>query len=97
MPYEYLQQLWRKHDPEVLGWLRQEAVEWRRDPEIMRIRRPTRPDKGRMLGYKAKQGIVRVRVCVRTGGAKKPRPATGRRATAMGSATFTRAISSPRL
>src|SRR5438309_702974 len=41
MPYEYLQQLWRKHDPELLGWLRQEAVEWRRDPVIMRIRRPT--------------------------------------------------------
>src|SRR2546425_3151817 len=72
MPYEYLQQLWRKHDPELLGWLRQEAVEWRRDPVIMRIRRPTRPDKARMLGYKAKQGIIMIRVRVRTGGARKP-------------------------
>jgi large subunit ribosomal protein L15e len=68
MPYEYLQQLWRKHDPELLGWLREEAVEWRRDPVIMRIHRPTRPDKARMLGYKAKQGIIMVRVRVRTGG-----------------------------
>src|SRR2546428_8421214 len=97
MPYECLQQLWRKHDPERLGWLRQEAVEWRRDPVIMRIRRPTRPDKGSLLGYKAKQGIIMVRVRVRTGGARKPRPASGRRQKALGSVKFTRAISFQRV
>ena len=97
MPYEYLQQLWRKHDPELLGWLREEAVEWRRDPVIMRIHRPTRPDKARMLGYKAKQGIIMVRVRVRTGGARKPRPSSGRRPKAMGSVKFTRAISSQKI
>ena len=93
MPYEYLQQIWRKHDPELLNWLRQAAIEWRRDPVIMRIHRPTRPDKARMMGYKAKQGIIIVRTRIRTGGARKPRPSSGRRQKAMGSAKFRRALS----
>jgi large subunit ribosomal protein L15e len=35
---------------------------------------PTRPDKARRLGYKAKQGYVVYRVRVRRGGRKKPLP-----------------------
>src|SRR2546426_12611165 len=97
MPYEYLQQLWRKHDPELLGWLRQEAVEWRRDPVIMGIRRPTGADKARMVGYKAKKGIIMVRVRVRTGGAKKPRPGSGRGPKGMGALKFHRGVSSQRV
>lgn len=97
MPYEYLQQLWRKHDPQLEGWLRQAAVEWRRDPVIMRVRRPTRPDKARMMGYKAKQGVVIVRVRIRTGGARKPRPSSGRRQKAMGVVKFRRALSLQRI
>ena len=36
--------------------------------------RPTRPDKARRLGYKAKQGYVIYRIRVRRGGRKRPVP-----------------------
>lgn len=36
--------------------------------------RPSRPDKARRLGYKAKQGYVIYRARVRRGGRKKPNP-----------------------
>jgi large subunit ribosomal protein L15e len=41
-------------------------------PAIHRATRPTRPDKARRLGYKAKQGYVIYRVRVRRGGRKRP-------------------------
>ena len=41
---------------------------------IHRASRPSRPDKARRLGYKAKQGYVIYRVRVRRGGRKKPAP-----------------------
>ena len=43
-------------------------------PAIHRASRPTRPDKARRLGYKAKQGFVIYRVRVRRGGRKRPNP-----------------------
>lgn len=39
-----------------------------------RASRPTRPDKARRLGYKARQGYVIYRVRVRRGGRKRPVP-----------------------
>jgi large subunit ribosomal protein L15e len=39
---------------------------------IHRASRPSRPDKARRLGYKAKQGYVIYRARVRRGGRKKP-------------------------
>jgi len=41
---------------------------------IHRASRPSRPDKARRLGYKAKQGYVIYRVRVRRGNRKKPVP-----------------------
>ena len=40
-------------------------------PAIVRVTRPSRPDKARRLGYKAKQGFVIFRVKVRAGGRKR--------------------------
>jgi large subunit ribosomal protein L15e len=48
--------------------------EYRQHPSIVRVTRPTRPDKARRLGYKAKQGYVVYRVRVRRGGRKRPVP-----------------------
>jgi large subunit ribosomal protein L15e len=41
---------------------------------IHRASRPSRPDKARRLGYKAKQGFVIYRIRVRRGGRKRPVP-----------------------
>ncbi|AAY80009.1 50S ribosomal protein L15e [Sulfolobus acidocaldarius] len=81
--YHYIEQTWQNKD-----WrrsiLRKRLIEWRRQPAITRIDRPTRLNRARALGYKAKQGFVMVRVRVRRGGLNKPRPNSGRRPKRMG-------------
>lgn len=48
--------------------------EYRQLNVIHRASRPSRPDKARRLGYKAKQGYLIYRVRVRRGNRKKPVP-----------------------
>src|SRR5437667_2172307 len=93
MAYSYVGEQWNKRSPEFRDWLRRSAVSWRKEPTVKRVLRPTRLDRARRLGYKAKPGIVVVRVRLRRGGARKPRPVSGRRQKAMGSSKFTRSIS----
>eukprot|EP00299_Pterocystis_sp_00344_P010607 c477_g1_i1.p2 GENE.c477_g1_i1~~c477_g1_i1.p2 ORF type:complete len:215 (-),score=31.41 c477_g1_i1:44-688(-) len=70
--YKYLQEIWRKKQSDVLRFLlRLRAWELRNLPRIHRATRPTRPDKARRLGYKAKQGFVIYRTRVRRGGRKR--------------------------
>ena len=64
--------------------MRQFAFEWRREPAILRVEKPTRIDRAKRLGYKAKQGFVVVRARIRRSGARKKRPTSGRRQKAMG-------------
>lgn len=52
--------------------LRVRAWEYRHLPAVHRASRPTRAEKARRLGYKAKQGFVIYRVRVRRGGRKRP-------------------------
>ncbi|HEX9239744.1 MAG TPA: 50S ribosomal protein L15e, partial [Candidatus Bathyarchaeia archaeon] len=93
MAYSHMEGWWRDGTPNFRDWLRRSAISWRREPVVKRILRPTKLVTARRLGYKAKPGIVMVRVRVRRGGARKPRPTSGRRQKAMGSSKFTRAIS----
>jgi len=64
------------------------AVEWRRQPAVFRIEKPTRLDRARKLGYKAKQGFVLARVRVGRSGFRKRRPTSGRRQKKMGVAKY---------
>jgi ribosomal protein L15E len=48
--------------------------EYRQLNVVHRASRPSRPDKARRLGYKAKQGYVIYRIRVRRGNRKKPVP-----------------------
>jgi large subunit ribosomal protein L15e len=71
--YKYLEELYKKKQSDVLRFLlRVRCWEYRNLPVIHRASRPTRPDKARRLGYKAKQGFVIYRVRVRRGGRKRP-------------------------
>lgn len=74
-----LAQIWRK--PKTgLGYLwKRKLVDYRRDLVITRLDKPTRLDRARSLGYRAKQGYVVVRVRVGKGVRKRPKPAGGRR------------------
>ncbi|KAJ4457259.1 putative 60S ribosomal protein L15 [Paratrimastix pyriformis] len=70
--YLYLQELWRKKQSDVMRFLlRVRCWEFRQLPVICRIAHPTRPDKARRLGYKAKEGVVLYRVRVRRGGRRR--------------------------
>merc|ERR1711990_477934 len=71
--YKYLEELYKRKQSDVLRFLlRIRAWEYRQLPKISRVTRPTRPDKARRLGYKAKQGYVIYRAAVRRGGRKRP-------------------------
>ena len=55
--YKYMQELYRKKQSDVLRFLlRVRTWQYRQLAAIHRASRPTRPDKARRLGYKAKQG-----------------------------------------
>ena len=64
--------------------LRDRVVEWRRQPAVVRLERPSRPIRARRLGYKAKQGVIVVRMRVGTGGMRRKRPRGGRRPKHLG-------------
>lgn len=71
--YKYLEEIWRKKQSDVMRFLlRVRCWEYRQTNSLVRLPRPTRPDKARRLGYKAKQGYVIYRVRVKRGGRKKP-------------------------
>jgi large subunit ribosomal protein L15e len=71
--YKYVEELWKRKQSDVLRFLlRVRAWEYRQLPSLVRLTGPSRPDKARRLGYKAKQGYVVYRVRVRRGGRKKP-------------------------
>ncbi|MEM0174291.1 MAG: 50S ribosomal protein L15e [Sulfolobaceae archaeon] len=80
--YHYIKETWKSEEEKRL--LRLKMIEWRREPTIVRIDKPTRLDRAREMGYKAKQGFIVVRVKVRKGGLNRPRPRSGRRPKRMG-------------
>ncbi|CAI9756410.1 unnamed protein product [Fraxinus pennsylvanica] len=54
--YTYVSELWKKKQSDVMRFLlRVRCWEYRQLPAVVRVVRPTRPDKARRLGYKAKQ------------------------------------------
>ncbi|MDJ0269405.1 MAG: 50S ribosomal protein L15e [Aigarchaeota archaeon] len=82
--YSVLQQMWRKRPEELRELMKKRLMKWRREKSIVRVERPLRIDRARQLGYRAKQGVVVLRVRVRKGGFQKPRPRAGRRPKAIG-------------
>lgn len=83
--YHYVAEAWRRpYDGDHGELMRARLIEWRKQPSILRVDKPTRLDRARSLGYKAKQGVIVVRVRVRKGGRRKPRPNKGRRPKRMG-------------
>jgi large subunit ribosomal protein L15e len=96
--HKYLTQTWSTRDKTNLErHFREVMIKWRREPTVHRVDVPTRLERARTLGYKAKQGYVVVRVRIRKGGARKPRPRSGRRQKALGVTRYTRALSLKRI
>ena len=89
MAYKYMAEEWAQPEKSFVEELmRQRLVQWRKQPTVLRIEHPTRLDRARKLGYKAKQGFVVARTKVRRGNLRKLRPRSGRRPKRMGVAKF---------
>jgi len=65
--YKALKETWKNKELKK-ELFKERLKEWRKQPAVMRIEKPTRLDRARTLGYKAKQGFIIVRVRVRKGG-----------------------------
>ena len=75
MSYKYIAKAWAKPDQSyVKDLLWQRLIKWRKQTAILRVQKPTRLDRARKLGYKAKQGFVVARVRITRGGLNRPRP-----------------------
>ncbi|MBT3691445.1 50S ribosomal protein L15e [Candidatus Woesearchaeota archaeon] len=77
--YKKLRNLWKSPEKSLM---RDRLIEWRRDPAILRIEKPTNISSARSIGYKAKEGFIMVRVRVIRGGRMRPQIKKGRRSKA---------------
>ncbi len=83
--YRYIGDAWKVPENSYVNELMWQRLQvWRREPAVLRIPRPTRLDRARSLGYKAKQGIIIARVRTWRGGRRISRPRGGRRTKHMG-------------
>ncbi len=74
--YQRLREAWKKPEKKTL---RERMVQWRKSEVLTKVEKPLRLDRARALGYKAKKGFVMIRIRVKRGGHKRPRPNKGRR------------------
>ena len=88
--YGYVKEAWKRPKDGEMGerhWER--MVEFRRGPSFVRVEHPTRLDRARALGYRAKQGYVVVRARVRKGSFRKHAIRKGRRVAVIGGGNTT--------
>jgi large subunit ribosomal protein L15e len=77
--YKHIRELWKSPKENLKEVWKNRLIQFRREPVTLRIERPTRLDKARSLGYKAKQGIIIVRQRVLRGGHIRPDIKGGRK------------------
>lgn len=77
--YQQVRELWKKPQQNLGRLWNERLILWRREPATVKISRPTRIDRARSLGYKAKQGYILVRQRVVRGGHTRPQIKSGRR------------------
>jgi large subunit ribosomal protein L15e len=66
--YQQVRELWKKPQTNLSELWHERLLAWRNEPVTLRIEHPTRIDRARSLGYKAKQGYIIVRQRVNRGG-----------------------------
>ena len=81
--YKYIRKSWNSPSDEVKALWRERLIKWRQEPATVRIERPTRIDRARSLGYKAKQGFILIRQRVSRGGRQNPQARHPRRSKRM--------------
>jgi large subunit ribosomal protein L15e len=66
----YLREAWKKPDTDLA---RERMISWRDSDSIVKVEKPLRLDRARALGYKAKKGIIVMRVRIKRGGRRRRR------------------------
>jgi large subunit ribosomal protein L15e len=77
--YKYIRNAWKKPKENLGDIWKQRLIKWRKESVTVRLDYPTRLDRARSLGYKAKQGVIVVRQRVSRGNHKRPKITGGRR------------------
>jgi large subunit ribosomal protein L15e len=95
--YEYVGDQWKKPDLSYKSPQQQRLIQWRKEENFLRINRPTRIDRARSLGFRAKPGYIMVRTRVRRGGLRKPTIKGGRKPSAKGIKKITMGKNTQRL
>jgi len=75
---KYIKEAWKNPRKNLGDDYKKMLFTWRRENAITRVEHPTRIDKARALGFKAKQGYVIARVRIMRGGSNNPRIKKGR-------------------
>ncbi|PIZ51888.1 50S ribosomal protein L15e [Candidatus Woesearchaeota archaeon CG_4_10_14_0_2_um_filter_33_13] len=75
--YQHIREAWKK--PNLNELWRPRLIAWRKENSTVKLEKPTRLDRARALGYKAKQGVIVVRQRVLRGGHTRPQIKKGRR------------------
>ena len=96
--YGYVREAWKDPGESFLKDVRQDRlIAWRSGPSFARLEHPTRIDRARDLGWRAKPGFVVVRARVRRGGLRKHNPMGGRKPKRRGMLKITMAKSIQRI
>jgi len=87
--YKRIRKLWKKPKINLKEGMKSRLIVWRRQHTVERIDKPTRLDKARSLGYKAKQGYAIARVKIGKGGRRREADRRGRKPSKAGLIHFT--------
>jgi len=82
--YKYVREAWKNPEKNIREIYKQRIIQWNKEEVVVRVERPTRIDRARQLGYKAKKGYVIVRTRIKKGGRSKSRFKGGRKPKRMG-------------
>jgi len=81
--YKYIRNVWKQPKANLGELWQKRLLEWKKQKVTVRIERPTRIDRARSLGYKAKQGYLIVRQRLLRQKRQRPKFAGGRRSKHM--------------
>jgi len=87
--YQFIRTAWKNPKERLGGLAKQRVIQWREQHTVEKIEKPTRLDRARALGYKAKKGYVLARVKIRKGGRRRPADRRGRKPGKAGLVHFT--------
>jgi len=87
--YSYIGDQWKSPSKEHKALQKDRLFHYRREDATVKVEKPTRIDRARALGYKAKQGYIMARTRIRRGGMHKHAITSGRRAKRTGIAKIT--------